>query len=239
MKLRLVKQGEFLGIKCDFWMDSHGEVYMTREQIGKALQYRDPASSIEVIHRRNADRLDKLSSPVKLTGVDGREREHIVYKTRGIYDVIRYSRQSVADDFMDWVYDVIEAIRTGRISQQVLREAGITVRRTLTDSIRDYVEDSPHKKFQYRNYTDLIYKNTLGKTAKEMREERGIGKDEKIRDFLSADELEAVLKAERQVSTLLEMQLSYHDIKAILEKKQVSRSLPRTGRERIAVKDAN
>lgn len=239
MKLRLVKQGEFLGIKCDFWMDSHGEVYMTREQIGKALQYRDPASSIEVIHRRNADRLDKLSSPVKLTGVDGREREHIVYKTRGIYDVIRYSRQSVADDFMDWVYDVIEAIRTGRISQQVLREAGITVRRTLTDSIRDYVEDSSHKKFQYRNYTDLIYKNTLGKTAKEMREERGIGKDEKIRDFLSADELEAVLKAERQVSTLLEMQLSYHDIKAILEKKQVSRSLPRTGRERIAVKDAN
>lgn len=239
MKLRLVKQGEFLGIKCDFWMDSHGEVYMTREQIGKALQYRNPASSIEVIHRRNADRLDKLSSPVKLTGVDGREREHIVYKTRGIYDVIRYSRQSVADDFMDWVYDVIEAIRTGRISQQVLREAGITVRRTLTDSIRDYVEDSPHKKFQYRNYTDLIYKNTLGKTAKEMREERGIGKDEKIRDFLSADELEEVLKAERQVSTLLEMQLSYHDIKAILEKKQVSRSLPRTGRERIAVKDAN
>lgn len=239
MKLRLVKQGEFLGIKCDFWMDSHGEVYMTREQIGKALQYRDPASSIEVIHRRNADRLDKLSSPVKLTGVDGREREHIVYKTRGIYDVIRYSRQSVADDFMDWVYDVIEAIRTGRISHQVLREAGITIRRTLTDSIRDYVEDSPHKKFQYRNYTDLIYKNTLGKTAKEMREERGIGKDEKIRDFLSADELEAVLKAERQVSTLLEMQLSYHDIKAILEKKQVSRSLPRTGRERIAVKDAN
>jgi len=239
MKLRLVKQGEFLGIKCDFWMDSHGEVYMTREQIGKALQYRDPASSIEVIHRRNADRLDKLSSPVKLTGVDGREREHIVYKTRGIYDVIRYSRQSVADDFMDWVYDVIEAIRTGRISHQVLREAGITIRRTLTDSIRDYVEDSPHKKFQYRNYTDLIYKNTLGKTAKEMREERGIGKDEKIRDFLSADELEEVLKAERQVSTLLEMQLSYHDIKAILEKKQVSRSLPRTGRERIAVKDAN
>ncbi|WP_110929732.1 BRO family protein [Paenibacillus bouchesdurhonensis] len=239
MKLRLVKQGEFLGIKCDFWMDEHGEVYMTREQIGRALQYRDPASSIEVIHRRNADRLDRLSSTVKLTGVDGREREHIVYKVKGIFDVIRYSRQPIADDFMDWVYDILDAIRVGRISQQVLRDAGITIRRTMTDSIRDYVEESPNKKFQYRNYTELVYKHLFGMSAKDLRLELGLKKDEKIRDHLTAEELEAVLTAERQISTLLEMNLSYHDIKAILSKKQVSRALPRTGRDRDAAEQAN
>lgn len=239
MKLRLVKQGEFLGIKCDFWTDEQGEVYMTRKQIGEALQYKNPDDSIYRIHERNKDRLDRFSVTDKLSSTDGKQYETILYRARGIYDVIRFSRQPLADEFMDWVYDVIEAIRTGRISQQVLRDAGITVRRTMTDSIRDYVDESPNKKFQYRNYTELVYKHLFGMSAKELRLELGLKKDEKIRDHLTAEELEAVLTAERQISTLLEMNLSYHDIKAILAKKQVSRALPRTGRDRDAAEQAN
>lgn len=240
MKLRLVKQGEFMGIKCDFWLDEEtNEIFMTREQIGSALKFADPNQAVLNIHARNKDRLDPLSRSLKLRGVDGRQREHVAYTPRGIYEVCRYTRQPNADDFIDWTWDIVEAIRTGRITQQVLRQAGITIRRTLTDSIRDLIEESPHKKFQYKNYTDLIYKQLFGMNAKEIRLHLGLSKEENIRDFLDANELEAVLQAERQVSTLIEMKLSYHDIKGIFSKKQVVRSLPRGNRPRKTEEEAN
>lgn len=239
MKLRLVKQGEFLGIKCDFWTDKQGEVYMTREQLGSALRYVKPVIAISKIHKRNAERLDKFSVVTKLVSTDGKSYETTLYNTKGIYEVISLSKQPNAREFMDWVYDILDAIRTGRISEQVLRQAGITIRRTLTDSIRDHVEESPNKKFQYKNFTDLVYKVLFGMSAKQLRLHLGLTKEENIRDFLNADELEAVLQAERQVSTLIEMQLSYHDIKGIFGKKQVVRSLPRGGRIRPAAEEAN
>lgn len=237
MKLRLVKQGEFLGIKCDFWMDEHDEVYMTRKQMGEALQYANPQKAIDNIHERNKDRLDQFSVTLKLRATDGKDYLTDLYNTKGIYDVIRFSRQPIADEFYDWVYDVIDAIRTGRISEKVMRQAGLTVRHTLTDSIRDNVEESPNKHRYYQHYTEFAYKTALGMNSKELRLMLGLEKGEKIRDHLTAEELEAVLKAERQISTLLEMHLSYNDIKAIFAKNQVVRALPRR-RDRIAAEEA-
>ncbi|OMF70524.1 hypothetical protein [Paenibacillus glucanolyticus] len=238
MKLRLVKQGDFLGIKCDFWESKDGTVYMTRDQVGSALKYAEPNKSIDVIHRRNPDRLDALSTTVKLTGVDGRDRNHLVYEPKGIFEICRLSRQPIADAFMDWVYDVIEAIRTGRISQEVLRKAGIGIRHTLTDTIRDNVEDSPNKRFAYKNFTDLVYRQIFEKSAKELRIERGVGKDEELRDFFTAEELEQVQKMERHVSSLLELGMEYQDVKEVLGRTSSRRALPRK-RQRKAVEEAN
>jgi prophage antirepressor-like protein len=112
--LQLVKSKNFGNIKCDFWQDDKGQIWMTREQIGRALEYSDPNGAIEVIHRRNHDRLDKFSTTVKLTGVEGtREvtREMTVYTYKGIYEICRFSRQPKADAFMDWVWEVVESIR--------------------------------------------------------------------------------------------------------------------------------
>ncbi|MCM3701411.1 BRO family protein [Paenibacillus macerans] len=237
MNLRLVKQGEFLGIKCDFWMDKQGEVYMTRKQIGEALQYTNPQKAVDKLHERRKKRLSKFSVTVKLTGADGKDYATNVYSARGVYELIRFSGQPIADDFYDWVYEIIEAIRTGRISEQVMRQAGLTVRHTLTDSIRDNVEESPNKHRYYQHYTELAYKTALGMNSKELRLMLGLKKGEKIRDHLTAEELEAVLKAERHISNLLQMHLSYHDIKAIFTKNQVVRALPRR-RDRIAAEKA-
>lgn len=239
MKLRLVKQGEFMGIKCDFWLDEEtNEIFMTREQIGSALKFADPNQAVLNIHARNKDRLDPLSRSLKLRGVDGRQREHVAYTPRGIYEVCRYTRQPDADDFIDWTWDIVEAIRTGRITQQVLREAGIAVRHTLTDSIRDNVEESPNKHRYYKHYTELAYKCALGTNSKGLLFELGLKKGEKIRDHLTTDELEAVLKVERHISNLLDLHLSYHDIKAILTENQAVRALPRGGRLRPAAEEA-
>ena len=61
MRLKLVKQSEFLGTVCDFYVDEKDNIYMSRTQIGYALQYKQPQHSILVMHQRHRDRLDRFS----------------------------------------------------------------------------------------------------------------------------------------------------------------------------------
>ena len=118
--LKLVKSENFGMVQCDFYRDRKNEISMTREQIGQALNYSHPNDAIRNIHDRYPERLDKFSTSLKLSGVEGGRtvtREVIVYNSRGIYEICRFSRQPKADIFMDWVWDVIEQIRkTGSYS---------------------------------------------------------------------------------------------------------------------------
>ena len=61
--LELVKQGDFLGTKCDFYRDMNDNIYMTREQIVEALQYKS-VRAIEQIHFRHKNRMDSQSVEV-------------------------------------------------------------------------------------------------------------------------------------------------------------------------------
>lgn len=117
MKLKLVKQGDFLGTKCDFYVDDENNVFMSRTQIGYALKYKDPANAIKNIHNKNHSRFDKYS--VVLTGAqfehplrNNTSAEKVyMYNEFGIYAMCARSRQPAADDFNDWVANVISLIR--------------------------------------------------------------------------------------------------------------------------------
>lgn len=117
MKLELVKHGEFLGTTCDFYVDEENNIYMSRTQIGYALQYKDPANAIKNIHNKNHDRFDKYS--VVLTGAqfepplknNSKAQKVYMYNEFGIYAMCARSRQKVADNFNDWVAGVISSIR--------------------------------------------------------------------------------------------------------------------------------
>lgn len=37
--LTLVKSENFGSVQCDFWQNEQGDILMTREQIGRALEY--------------------------------------------------------------------------------------------------------------------------------------------------------------------------------------------------------
>lgn len=115
--LTLATQKPFGSLTCDFYKNDSNEFYMTREQIGTALEYNEPRKSIQKIHERNADRLNPLSSVVNLTTVEGgREvtRDVIVYTLRGAMEICRFSRQPKADKFMDFVWNVMESLYAGR-----------------------------------------------------------------------------------------------------------------------------
>lgn len=117
MDLTLIKSAKFNGVTCDFYSSRDDEIWMTREQIGKALEYSDPRVAIAKIHAAHADRLDNFSTVTKTVTVEGGrsvEREVILYSAKGVYEILRWSRQPKANLFYDWVYEMLEALRTGR-----------------------------------------------------------------------------------------------------------------------------
>lgn len=118
--LELVKQGEFLGTKCDFYKDTNDNIYMTRKQIAEALEYPD-IKAIEKIHERNRNRMDNESVEIsRFKNVRQNVGEFktselanstLLYNERGVYDICFYSTQSRAIDFKDWVMDRVTEIR--------------------------------------------------------------------------------------------------------------------------------
>ena len=114
--LRLVKTEKFAGLDVDFYRNENNEVFMTRNQIGTALEYANPNDAIRLIHRKNRERLDTFSVSFKLNGTDGKAYDTTVYNEKGIYEILRKSNQPKADDFYDFVYDVIEGLRKGELT---------------------------------------------------------------------------------------------------------------------------
>ena len=95
--------------------------YMTREQIGAALEYKDPQNGIDVLHGRHKDRLEHFSVPVSLRATDGKIYDTIVYNRKGVFKICRWSRQPKANAFMDWAWDILDGLITGRYKLELRR----------------------------------------------------------------------------------------------------------------------
>ena len=65
MNIQLVKTENFNDITCDFY-SADDQLWMSRQQIGLALEYKDPRVAIAKIHDANKERLDRDSVVTKL-----------------------------------------------------------------------------------------------------------------------------------------------------------------------------
>lgn len=99
--------------------------------------------------------------------------------------------------------------------RQIARTEGKQQRRELTDIIKE-LPDHPGRKWDYKLYTDLAYKATLGMPAGKIKKERGSGKPCRAVDLLTADELREYQRKEAAVAALLDAGLSYEQIKAAI-----------------------
>lgn len=113
MNLSLAVKEMFEGNEMNIYTNENNDVFMTREQIGQALDYSEPRKAIHKIHERNKERLDRFSVVTKLTTTDGKAYKTVIYNEKGIYEILRYSRQPKADAFYDWVYDLLSKLRKG------------------------------------------------------------------------------------------------------------------------------
>ena len=115
--LKLITTENFGDLQCNFYRNMNDDVLLTREQIGTALEYSDPSKAIQKIHLKHKDRLDTLSVRIKsptTTNLGVSENlitETVYYTERGIMEICRWSRQNKANQFMDWVWDIVEKYR--------------------------------------------------------------------------------------------------------------------------------
>lgn len=153
--LTLATKKPFGTLACDFYKNDSGEFYMTRDQIGTALEYTDPRVAIKKIHDRNADRFDTLSTVTKLVATDGKAYDTYVYTLRGVMQICRFSRQPKADKFMEFVWDVMESLYNGNsvlaapdqqtaISNDTFKlmfDTLVKSQETTTTLVRSFIED--------------------------------------------------------------------------------------------------
>ena len=100
--LRLVTTERFGEIDCNFYRNMNNDILLTREQIGSALEYKNPVDAIKEIHRKHKDRLNKFSMIEKIQGGvstttypenDGGKQNRALYTTKGVMEI--WDRKSV------------------------------------------------------------------------------------------------------------------------------------------------
>lgn len=231
MKLKLVKQGKFLGTKCDFYVDEENNIYMSRTQIGYALQYKQPQHAILMVHQRHKERFDKFSVEVSGSQFDTplyknrNAKKVFMYVERGIYEVCRWSNQKVADDFNDWVYETIQSIKKNgyyiaseKDSKWLgIREESKQARHYETDQIKLFIEYAEKQGSRNANRYYVIFTKLInGK----------IGIERNQRDSVSQETLMEI----KALETLVKMRIRslmnenvpykevYQDVKKMIEK---------------------
>lgn len=148
MELVKVQNFKFGKFSCDVYHDKNNDFFMTRQQIGQALEYDNPMIAISKIHERHKERLDKYSVLTKLSSTDGKQYETYLYSAKGIYEICRWSNKPKANEFYDQVYELLEGLRTGQITIHLQKQTQLwqdtrnfskQIRKQETDSIKKLV----------------------------------------------------------------------------------------------------
>jgi len=90
--LALVKSEMFEDVLCDFWKNENEDIFMTSEQLGKALKYSTPRESVNKLVSRNEYLKDiDFSGEVAIFATDGKLYNTRVFTKQGIIEVCKIS----------------------------------------------------------------------------------------------------------------------------------------------------
>lgn len=127
--LKLITTETFNNLPCNFYRNLNDDILLTREQIGQALEYSDPMVAIGKIHNRHSDRLDQFSFTNLVNG-----HQVYYYTEKGVMEICRWSKSKCANEFMDWVWDIIEKYRHNELTPDLSQIASTltSITNTLT-----------------------------------------------------------------------------------------------------------
>lgn len=143
INLEKVREDKFGMVECDFYKDnSSDEIYMTAEQLGKALEYSKPRRAINNLVSRNTRLKDKrFSTDIKLMSVEGNrevKRNTRVFTEDGILEVTFLSGQPKAQEFRDFAREVIKELRrTGKVVVTKEDFSSVDILQTMVDALRE------------------------------------------------------------------------------------------------------
>lgn len=135
------------------------EVLLTRAQIGSALGYANPEVALSKIHNKHKDRLDQFSVLSKTVSTDGKEYDTILYTEKGVMEICRWSRQAKANQFMDWVWEIVDKFRNGELNSNQIDMTPIVNSITeLTTQVINLCNKQEEKMLPRKSYCSRWYK---------------------------------------------------------------------------------
>lgn len=111
--LVLVKSETFGNVQCDFWQSENGDLFMSSEQLGRALGYAEPRKSISNLVNRNEYLEEPEFSGVTVLMTPGGNQETRVFTEDGIYEVTMLAKTRKAREFRAWVRKILKSLRKG------------------------------------------------------------------------------------------------------------------------------
>lgn len=133
------------------------------------------------------------------------------------------TNSGIATQVRNYLLNVEECGKVDSKSWAIQREVGKIERARMTSAISRYVPDSPHKRFAYPNYTNMVYRTIFKKDAKAMKKERGAKDEDSLRDLLSADELAKVEEVETIITGLVSMEFTYKQIQQMINDRYIKK----------------
>lgn len=192
-----------------------------------AAYYEVPEDTVKKVLQRNGDEFSEDGiAMVKVNDIQQMgicEGHSVPSKTRKLTllpkrAVLRLgmllTESEVAKTVRNYLLNLEEVAEPDQKEWSLQRELSKAKRRTVTDAIRDYIEESPNKRWQYKHFTDLVYRKIFGKSAKELRLEMCVRDNDQLRDNLTAHELEVLEKAEVFIAGMIMAGYQYAEIKA-------------------------
>lgn len=195
-------------------------VRLTTQDIGKGIPITDSlivAEKIQYNHYILTRLIKKHLDDFKEFGaIDFESRLHnsknvevFVLNENQFYLLITYLRatkkNSLVLELKKELVRQFSKIKKELTARKETRHIAISVRKNLTDTIKNCVSDEGNfKKWSYSLYSKLVYKKILGKTVKKIKEERKIKENQNLRDFLTMEELEKVQELESKIANFIE-----------------------------------
>lgn len=169
MNLKLITTEKFGDLNCNFYRNLNDDILLTREQVGQALEYAKPSKAIQSIHLKHKDRLEPLCLRIKLGHpqsegnlTKSEEQEQVYYTERGIMEICRWSRQSKANIFMDWVWDIVERYRHNELSSSALQQVTVNLS-AITASLQTIITQNQSLNDRI---ISLLERNSAGRTKR-------------------------------------------------------------------------
>ena len=163
--------------------------------------------------------------PISYTDSMNRKQEAYAMTRDGFTILVMGYTGELAMKFKEAYIKQFNAMEAALQWKLMERQKGIAVRQALTKALQQSGENERMHNNGYSNYTNCIYKVLFGKSAKQLREQYGIGKRDSLRDCFTQEELRAIQSMECLVSGLLDCGWGYDQIKQFIEKNNAQRYL--------------
>ncbi|OGG98979.1 MAG: hypothetical protein A2600_13795 [Candidatus Lambdaproteobacteria bacterium RIFOXYD1_FULL_56_27] len=129
-------QQSFNGLAVEF-IQHNSELWLTGEQIGRALEYSEPRKRIFDLYTRNQEELDRYSCVLNLRtqDVNGHEqrREVRIFNEEGVMVLTMLSSQPKAAEFRKWAVQVIKGHRNAA--------PGFSIPKSLPEALEAYAAE--------------------------------------------------------------------------------------------------